>query len=227
MQPRTPTRLILALLLLLPAVAARATAPGSLDARERLLDTVRSVCANNPSQVCTVRLENSPEFDPAQCPATPPPQECVLDFLPDADIRALLTVIGDDPTPADTTNTDVRIGVLLEFKIGEKLFAVAEMFTPEAKIADWFPIGVEQVIFLAGNTMYATNGGFQTGSAIGQRLSEIAVAELGVPAGSVPTIQGASTKTLELGVDQSGPTQTTGSIARYRITIRFGRPVAP
>ena len=137
MQPRTPNRLILAFALLLPAVASQASAPGSLDARERLLATIRSVCANNPSQVCTTQLPNSAEFDPAQCPATPAPQACVFDFLPNADIRALLTVISDDPTPADTTTADVRVGVLLEFQIGEKHFVIAEQFTPGAKIADW------------------------------------------------------------------------------------------
>ena len=84
MQPRTPTRLILAFALLLLAVASQATAPGSLDARERLLHTIQSVCANNPSQVCTTQLPSSAEFDPAQCPATPAPQECVFDFLPNA-----------------------------------------------------------------------------------------------------------------------------------------------
>ena len=224
MRPRTPTRLILALALLLPAVASRATAPGSMDARERLLDTVQSVCANNPTQVCTTQLEGSFEFDPAQCPATPAPQECVIDFLPDSEIRTLLTVISDDPTPADTTNTDVRIGVLLEFQIGEKHFVIAELFTPGAKIADWFPIALEEVIFGVANSFYATNGGFQANSDIGKRLIEIAVAELGLPASSIPTLVAVDLKTPELEVHQSGATQGTGSVARYRATFRFARP---
>ncbi len=224
MQPRTPTRLILAFALLLPAVASQASAPGSLDARERLLATIRSVCANNPSQVCTTQLPNSAEFDPAQCPATPAPQACVFDFLPNADIRALLTVISDDPTPADTTTADVRVGVLLEFQIGEKHFVIAEQFTPGAKIADWFPIFAEDAITGVESSFYATNGGFQVGSSLGKRMVEIAVAELGVPANSIPTLVAAEPKTPELEVDQSGPTQETGSVARFRVTIRFGKP---
>ncbi len=227
MQPHTPTRLILAIALLLPALASQATAPGSLDARERLLHTVRSVCANNPSQVCTVELPSSPEFDPAQCPATPAPQECVLDFLPNAEIRALMTVIGDDPTPAVTNDTNVRISVLLEFRIGDSPYVIADAFQPEAKIADWFAVGDEIGVFSVDNSFSATNVPFGATSDIGKRLVEIAIAEFGVPADSIPTLLAADPKTPELEVDQSGATQATGSVARYRVTIRFGKPAPP
>lgn len=224
MQPRTPTRLILAFALLLPAIASRATAPGSLDARERLLHTVQSVCANNPSQVCTIRLPNEAEFDPAQCPATPAPRECVIDFLPNSEIRALMTVIGDDQTPGDTTTSDVAIDVLIEFQIGEKHFVIAETFPPGARIADWFAVATEDDVFSIETSFYATNGPFQTGSAISKRLVEIAVAELGVPVTSIPTLLAADRKTPDLEVDQSGATQATGSVARYRIALRFAKP---
>lgn len=227
MQPRTPTRLILAFALLLPPLASQATAPGSLDARERLLHTIQSVCANNPSQVCTTQLPNSAEFDPAQCPATPAPQECVFDFLPNTEIRALMTVISDDPTPAVTTDADVRIAVLLEFQIGEKHFVIADTFTPGAKIADWFAIFDEAAIFSVNSSFYATNGAFQANSDIGKRLVEIAITEFGVPATSIPTLLAADPKTPELTVDQSGATQGTGSVARYRIAIRFAKPAPP
>jgi len=227
MQPRTPTRLILAFALLLPAVASQATAPGSLDARERLLLTVQSVCANNPSQVCTTHLSNSAEFDPLQCPAAPAPQECVIDFLPNTEIRALMTVISDDPTPAVTSDADVRIAVLLEFQIGEKHYVIADAFTPGSKIADWFPIFGEADIFSVDNSFYATNGPFQANSDIGKRLVEIAITEFGVPANTIPTLLAADPKTPELAVDQSGATQATGSVARYRVTIRFAKPAPP
>jgi hypothetical protein len=227
MQPRTPTRLILAFALLLPPLASQATAPGSLDARERLLHTIQSVCANNPSQVCTTQLPNSAEFDPAQCPATPAPQECVFDFLPNAEIRALMTVIGDDPTPDATDVADVRLTVLIEFQIGEEHFVIAESFTPGAKIADWFPVIDEHDVFSIDSSFYATNGLFQASSSIGQRLVQIASAKFGAPANSIPTLLAADPKTPELETDQSGPTQPTGSVARYRITIRFGKPAPP
>lgn len=227
MQPRTPTRLILAFALLLPPLASQATAPGSLDARERLLHTVQSVCANNPSQVCTTKLPNSPEFDPAQCPATPAPQECVIDFLPNAEIRALMTVIGDDPTPAVTSDADVRIAVLLEFQIGDSPYVIADAFTPGAKIADWFAVLDESGVFSIHNSFAATNVPFGATSDIGQRLVEIAIAKFGVPANSIPTLLAADPKTPELEVDQSGATQATGSVARYRVLIRFANPAPP
>jgi hypothetical protein len=227
MRPRTPTRLILACALLFPALTASATAPGSLDAREREFVVLQFVCANNSSQVCTTHLPASPAFDPAQCPATPAPQECVIDFIPNAEIRALMTVIGDDPSPADQTTPDVRISVLLEFQIGEEKFVIAESFTPGNKIADWFPIFDEHDVFSMGNTFYATNVPIGATTSIGDRLVQIAIAKFGAPANSIATLRAADPKTPELEVDQSGATQATGSVARYRVTIRFAKPAPP
>jgi hypothetical protein len=224
MRPDIKPRLILAIALLLPAFAAQATAPGNLDARERELVRLKFVCANNTSQQCTVQLENSPEFDPDQCPATPAPRECVIDFVSPTEIRALLTLIFDDPTPDVTNVADVRITAMLEFELNGHPYVLADTYEPGARIADWFAIFGEDDIFTFENSFRSTNVPFRGTDVLGNGLVAIGISELGIPPDSVATLREAAEKGPEVESDQSGATQPLASVARFRVAIRFARP---
>ena len=121
----------------------------------------------------------------------------------------------------------MRIAVLLEFQIGDSPYVIADAFTPGAKIADWFAVLDESGVFSIDNSFDATNVPFGATSDIGKRLVEIAIAKFGAPANSIPTLLAADPKTPELEIDQSGATQATGSVARYRVTFRFANPAPP
>jgi hypothetical protein len=223
---RTAVRTVsaLAAALALGPVPAAATAPGSLDATQREQSVLKFVCANAPAIQCVDLDSGNFTFSASECPAAPPPQECVPDFIPDVEIRGILTVILDDPTPDQTGDINVRSTVLIEFQIGDTPYVVAETFTPGQKIADWFPLADEEGALKVNLSFRSANVPFGAIVPLYTRIREIATAELGVPATALTTLRAADPKTPELTVDASGPTDTLASVGRYRVVIKFANP---
>jgi hypothetical protein len=165
-----------------------------------------------------------------QCPANPAPT-CIPDAVPNAEIRALLTVISDDEAPQTVVEGETTNTVILEFKVGEDSYALADVFRPQVNIGDWFDIPHETDIYHFDFSGGALLGGTLT--PLRTKLLEIGQQRLGVPASNVTpvmvegliptTTQFGTPKPQELGTDQSGPTQPLASIARYRVTIKFVR----
>src|SRR5690606_17781854 len=110
-----------------------------------------------------------------------------------------------------------------------------------AGIGAWFPFDFveEDSVFRVG---FGGGQFFPNELApLGARLSAIAQAELGVPADAVPVIQEALSDapssqpgSTPANRKQDGPAlgasaspDPLGSVARYRITIRFARPFVP
>jgi hypothetical protein len=230
------------------ASPARAGFPGDLSAGEIQRSVLKYVCANAPATTCVVD-SGSGEFTPeTTCPAATPTPLCVVDFIPNAEIRALLTVIADDRTPAATDFGDVRTTVLLEFKIGDDSYAIADAYNPQSAIGEWFNVPTERDIYRFDFAGGALLGGSL--KPLGDKLLQIGQARLGVPSTKVTpvmteglvatsTAAGSATpngtpKPQELETNQScvpadtdascaaaQAGQPLASIARYRVTIKF------
>jgi hypothetical protein len=215
---------------------AHAGFPGGGTIGEIQRSTFRYVCSNNPLIVCQLDPDSG-TFDPiADCGSGSPPPTCEIDVVPNTDIRAALTIIADDKTPAPRPpgDGDVRTTILLEFQIGEDRYALGDFFPENTKIAEWFYVPEESDIYhfdFSGGSLL--NGSL---TALRLKLEEIARAKLGLPASGVRAVMftgGPSAfglpKPRELETDASAiPSggssgNPLASIARYRVTIRFAR----
>jgi len=232
---------------------ARAGFPGENNAGEIQRSTLRYVCSNAPATQCPIQQDGS--FTPeTSCPAATPTPKCVVDFIPNAEIRALLTLIADDRTPAVTDFGDVRTSMMLEFKIGEDSYALAEAFNSQSSVGEWFNVPTERDIY----QFQFAGGALLEGSlsSLRHKLLQIGQARFGVPSTSVQPVmleglvatdyaEGSSTpkgtpKPQELETNQScvpadtDPScaaaqagQPLASIARYRVIIKFARCASP
>ncbi|HTY16193.1 MAG TPA: hypothetical protein VMH82_00550 [Myxococcota bacterium] len=238
------------LALLAAATPVRAGFPGSNTAGEVQRSSLRYVCANATATQCPIDPQSG-DFTPAtSCPAANPTPLCVADFIPNAEIRALLTIVADDRTPAATDFGDVRAFAMLEFKIGEDSYAIADAFNPQSAVGEWFNVPTERDIY----KFDFAGGALMEGSlaSLRQEILKIGRARLGIPSTGVmpvmleglvatPNTAGSATpegtpKPQELETNQSCvPSDTdpscTGvpagqplaSIARYRVSIQFAR----
>jgi len=234
--------------LALGAPAAHAGFPGNLTLGQTEAAVLRYVCSNAPQTRCVTVDSSSGLHDASECPANPAPT-CVLDYVPNAEIRGLLTIIADDRTGDLVGNDnhpwnplvdgeDTRTMVLLEFKIGSDSYALADFFPGQAKIGEWFSVPSEADIF-----QFQFGGGALLGGSLntlGQKLEQLGQAHLGVPSTNTRPVlvEGlfessansfGTPKPRELETDQSAvPSNTStgqplASIARYRVTIKFVR----
>lgn len=235
MSTQRPLVVLVALGLLVSSSAARAGFPGDENAKEFQHSLLRYVCSNQAQTQCPVD-PNTADLITSQCPASPAPT-CVPDYVANAEILALLTVIADDRTgETPSTNPDVRTTALLEFKIGNDSYAIADFFDEDTQIGDWFFVPTEKDVF-----HFDFSGGALLGSSLSNlrnKLLEIGRQRLAVPAsgvtpvmveGLIPTTtQFGTPKPQELETDQSNTASSTNpqplaSIARYRVTIKFVR----
>jgi hypothetical protein len=228
---------LVALTLGLASSPARAGFPGDENAKEFQHSLLRYVCSNQTQTQCPVDPSTA-DLITTQCPSSPTPS-CIPDYVPNAEILALLTIIADDRTgdtpPANPSDPDVRTTAMLEFKVGSDSYAIADFFAEGTQIGDWFFVPTEKDVF-----HFDFSGGALLGSSLTNlrnKLLEIGRARLGVPAsgvtpvmveGLIPTTtQFGTPKPQELETDQSltasgsNPGQPLASIARYRVTIKF------
>ena len=240
----TKRSLALMLAIGLASSAARAGFPGTGNAGETQRSLLRYVCSNAPATQCVVD-PGSGQFDPATTCGSAT-ATCQVDYVANAEIRALLTVISQDRTPAVTDFADTRNTILLEFKIGNDSYAIAEAFDPQSSIGEWFNVPTERDIF----RFDFAGGALLEGSLapIRQKLLQLGRARLGVPTGNVvpvivegivPSVN--TPKPQELETNQScvpndtdpscppvgsGPGQPLASVARYRVTVKYAPCIA-
>jgi len=221
----------------LVAPAARAGFPGTNNLAEAERVLLRYVCSNAPQTQCVDQDPFGGGFTASECPANPAPT-CAIDYVPNAEIRALLTIVADDRTgETPSSDPDVRTTVILEFKIGNDSYAIADFFQEDTTVGDWFFVPSEADIFhfdFGGGALLSNRL-----STLGSKLKQIGVAKLGVPSLSNPVIveglaespvhNGGTPKPQELETHQSNTATATdlgqplASIARYRVTIKFAR----
>jgi hypothetical protein len=234
---RTLVAALAAALATLAAGPARAGFPGTNNLAEAERVLLRYVCSNAPQTQCVEQDPFGGGFTASECPASPAPT-CAIDYVPNAEIRALLTVIADDRTgEPPSADPDVRTTVMLEFKIGNDSYAIADFFQEDTTVGDWFFVPSEADIFhfdFGGGALLSNRL-----STLGSKLKQIGAAHLGVPSLSNPVIveglaespvhNGGTPKPQELETNQSltasgsNPGQPLASIARYRVTIKFAR----
>jgi len=214
-------------LLALPAAAG---APGGSGVDELERFALRHVCENDEAIQCVAKDQNG-FFTGAECSGT---TTCEAQFVPGAEIRALLTIIADDLTPTNTQTADVGITVLFEFKVGDEQYAIADHYPGGDKIIEWFLFFDEDEIYNidmgGGHILRADLAGVndrlvQIGQThFGITDPVVAVIEEGRPQTSgPPPFRRAPRKSPELEADESAVGNPLATIARYRVTILFGR----
>jgi hypothetical protein len=159
-----------------------------------------------------------------------------VDYVPNAEIRALLTIVSDDNTPGAVLAGETDNTVIVEFKIGDDSYALADFFEENQDIAFWFNVPFESDIY----SFQFAGGALLNGSLANLRdkLLQIGQARLGVPTANVQPVlfegivpsdtPNGTPKPNELETNQSavpngGAGQPLASIARYRVTIKFAR----
>lgn len=190
----------------------------------------RHVCQSSPATPCTL-VDLDGLFTGAEC--TPPAAaSCVIDFVPEKQLRGVLTVIADDVVPA-VPDGNIRTAVLLELQVGEETFFLADTFPEAEQIGAWNPVPGENSIFQIG---FGGGALFQNNLApLGARIEAIAAAKLGVDtATSDPVIvEGLTLSPTPTGTPKTppdfptagnpAPVDALGQVARYRVTIRFAK----
>lgn len=201
-------------------------------------DAVRHVCSNAPAIVCLQR--DTPNFfrglyTAAECPNPASAPTCVIDFVPNAEIRGVLTIVADDRRPdlaAYEPGDDFNTTLLFEFTANGKDFVVADTF--HGVFGRWFAFD-----FVEPRVSATGLGGAQffPGSlqALKTRLQQIAASELGVAPDSVPVMLEAlstapssqsANSTVHKGpeADASADDDPLATVVRFRVTLRFAPP---
>jgi hypothetical protein len=252
---RTWNRMLVALAAWGLAQPAGATAPGNLD--ERLVENVVHVCANRPRVQCRELDASGHAFtacecarDPVACsqdPPEPPEQRCLIDFIPGATLRGVATLVADDFTQDgddDPTNDDDNHAwtVLLELEGGGPGVVIAETYYGDdagsIHIGGWNPLMDEGEVFVIEPARSVgrdvdisplSSGGMVPVLSmlpIQERLREIAQQRFGRDGVPILT-QLEPIPRLDVDESASGGDSTLGSVARYRVTIRFANGTPP
>ena len=218
---------------------ASAGAPGGINVTEIELGNLAFVCSNDRTIQCLDRdgnFLNSP-YTGVECSGT---TDCDIDFIEGAEIRALLTLVADDPSPDDSSGVDLALAALLEFKLGDRSYAFANIVPnySQDRVGEWFSFPTEDTIFnidMGGGHIMST-----AFADMNDRIVALAAAEFGITDPVVAVIlegssesgipRNAPRKSPELEGDESALGNSLGTIARYRVTIGFSRlapPLAP
>jgi hypothetical protein len=222
-----------AAVLLCVGSAARAGFPGNGSVQQEILSSLRWVCEAEPATACVQTDGNvPPALTGAECPGGPP-APCVVDFVPDAEIRALLTVAADDRSDVASDGQDVDVAILVEFQIGDERFVLSDFAPGGSRISGWNPLFSEDAIFAEPNL---NEGGVLLGASLDPlrlRIEDIARPRLGLPASGVRAVLTAEPlatpstqprrKSPEREVDASADGDPLASVARFRVTVRFAR----
>jgi hypothetical protein len=228
---RTWNRMLVALAAWGLAQPAGATAPGNLD--ERLVENVVHVCANRPRVQCRELDASGHAFtacecarDPVACsqdPPEPPEQRCLIDFIPGATLRGVATLVADDFTQDgddDPTNDDDNHAwtVLLELEGGGPGVVIAETYYGDdagsIHIGGWNPLMDEGEVFV-----------IEPARSVGR---DVDITQQRFGRDGVPILtQLEPIPRLDVDESASGGDSTLGSVARYRVTIRFANGTPP
>ncbi len=211
-------------LLALPAAAG---APGGADAAANEIFYLKHVCENDATTQCVATGFGG--LTGEECTGT---TTCVPAFVPNAEIRALLTLIAHDETPNDTNDISVDVTLLFEFKVGDNTYVIADHYRAGDKIIDWFLFPDEDRIYnidLGGGSILRADL-----QEVNDRLVQIAQNEFGIATPVIAVVQEGLTsststpirraprKSPELEADESAQGNGLATIARYRVTILFG-----
>lgn len=219
-----------ALGLTVAATPAGAGFPGNDFLKQSEQAQYRHVCKNAPATLCVSTDAFDGLFTGAEC-APAAPSSCVIDLVPDRQIRGILTLIADDVTPGDAFSP-VRTAVLLELQIGDQSYLLGDTFSENEQVGAWNPIQGENAIFEVG---FGGGALFQSNlSALRNRIEAIAAAQLGVDTNATDPVivEGLSVSPTPTGTPKTPPTfespgahdsDPLGKVARYRVTIRFAK----
>jgi len=234
MEPRTlfvrALSPVAALAAIVVATPAGAGFPGNDFLKQAEQAQYRHVCKNAPATLCVATDAFDGLFTGAECvPAEP--ASCLIDLVPDQQIRGVLTIIGDDVDPTIEFG-DIRAAAMLEFQVDGERFVIADTFQQGEQIGSWNPIQGENAIFQVG----FGGGALLQGSlaAIAAKLEAIASTTLGVDVAATDPVlfEGLSSSPVPTGTPKTpplfeAPDQHDGDplakVARYRVTIRFAK----
>lgn len=233
----TIRELALCVAIALAATPALAGAPlGPLDVKQAEAGALKFVCTENPAQTC-LAVDGNGLHTGAECPMPLPVAPCEIEYV-GGTIRGLVTTVADDANP-DTHPDPGPFGtigrmIMLELQVGGQHYTLAKVLEPGTNLGGWFQFDQAEeytldTIAMSGAFLLGP-GAFGWKGDLGTELASIATTHYGTPSNVVVVIQEGSSAGAASGwqaprkstfIDESALGNGLGSIASYRVTIRF------